>query len=746
MKPHLIWLLYGLHITENRIRPASSWEWDGRDFSLCACEYCPKFIRKFEQYFYYPLMNPMSLSEGVPTYATKSHAALFRKYEIAFLRVVIDGNGKIRPATPVLPQFIMNMTNKAPAKENSWLWPVRITDRKSVIDETAIRLQLKQASTRRITSGTEASSSGEANTNPTDSDFEPRMILYSVILLGGISDDEGESLKFSDIHTGSLIPYLAAPLNEYETPFPDSLSRPILESLTKCRETALKVVRNRGFEWQKLSPHAVMFGSEFIRVGDVLRLTSKSVDGKPMAMLVKQFVFQEDSFDIVGIQWVQSNCFSITVPSTHTRLAAWLPVQDLMPLKTAKVNMKEVAGRLYPVNHMGLKAPGYLAAVIWQDWEKVNGRQMKVKRTTKRPIKDIVRVDDSDIIRKNASLIKGTPRHSIEWQSKRTMKRSRVAHTDDDSDDDDDERVRKKKRTSKRLRVDDSDDDGDGHDGDDEPIKKNIVLKIPQRDKSIVNSPSVKQETEKRAEKEDQTTKSCLTKESVKVHGPPFICTIEDCGRSYGTANELSAHVKSKWLFCKESGCEFTAHRRSTLSGHFRKEHVLPFVKLESGGSSASAVLAPDKISATDLSVSVTPEEGPSFRSSPGLSSNVLGEEESTSAGLGADLLFGDDLDDHRVGSHDDDDNDFDDREVSIDISEPSPVISAITESDPSATIPKVDPPQIVGLPDSLHLRLGNTFTNCGGVASFVSWADRNPKTVYEEFYQLPQFSISEIW
>ncbi|KAJ3063437.1 hypothetical protein HDU98_000768 [Podochytrium sp. JEL0797] len=58
----------------------------------------------------------------------------------------------------------------------------------------------------------------------------------------------------------------------------------------------------------------------------------------------------------------------------------------------------------------------------------------------------------------------------------------------------------------------------------------------------------------------------------LQQEGPPFVCGIEECDRSYPTLVKLAKHLAKKGPVCETEGCMFTCHR--TVSLYYHNEDV----------------------------------------------------------------------------------------------------------------------------------------------------------------------------
>ncbi|KAI8846438.1 hypothetical protein BC829DRAFT_419185 [Chytridium lagenaria] len=180
MKPHIIWLAYGLYATKNVQVPKSDVEWTCRDFALCPCGLCPKFLSKYETNFMDPLRSRMVLGANEE-----------------FSEARVEGRSK-----------------------------KLIGDRRGSEDQDG-------------------------------------------------SDDVG-----SWLFENSMALY-----------------------------TGLDEIKKSASKWKKLNSHAILFGNEVIRIGDVLRQRRANDSGPLKSIVARQFVFRPDEPDFLvsGAQWTLDN-------------------------------------------------------------------------------------------------------------------------------------------------------------------------------------------------------------------------------------------------------------------------------------------------------------------------------------------------------------------------------------------------------------------------------------------------------
>ncbi|KAI8831696.1 hypothetical protein BJ741DRAFT_616645 [Chytriomyces cf. hyalinus JEL632] len=412
LKPHIIWLLWGHYATNEAPTPVSQQEWNARDVALCHCKYCPYYIARFEDEFFLPLTRPMVLQQITkkPRFDHTSPAAIFRLHEYVWVRVLIMQDQDTRSRkTKVAPNVFVSLIDEATRPYGFQVltdksvggtvtyWPCKIVGRKRELDVLLGTLFTKMVK-KRLTDG----SAGAGISGQEAAPETPFIIKYTVKLLGfeededsAEVDDESEHV-LSNVSMGSLQPYLSTPPPSgltLDEKLSDEDSRYYEEAYARAIETIQDVAKH----WSPEGFSAIMFGTELIRKGDVVRM-------KPSSGTVVENVVMIDSFDdsdpsnvrIMGRRWERDDAFCITMRDMKTRMQAWKIMDDVTP---SLVNLDQIAGRLYPIVHDGIQTMSIVASTYWADWAGIIDERCFMPATTRRPshLSESCH-DDSDVI------------------------------------------------------------------------------------------------------------------------------------------------------------------------------------------------------------------------------------------------------------------------------------------------------------------------------------------------------------
>ncbi|KAJ3242004.1 hypothetical protein HDU81_008876 [Chytriomyces hyalinus] len=409
LKPHIIWLLWGHYATNEAPTPVSQQEWNARDVALCHCKYCPYYITRFKDEFFLPLTRPMVLQQITkkPKFDHTSPTAIFRLHEYVWIRVLIMqdqdiGSRKTKVAPNVFvslideatrPYGFQVLTDKSVGGTVTY-WPCKIVGRKRELDVLLGTLFTKMVK-KRLTDGSGPGVSGQEAAPET-----PFIIKYTVRLLG-FEDEDSEEVDeaeyvLSNVSMGSLQPYLSTPPATgltLDEKLSDEDSRYYEEAYARAIETIQDVAKH----WSPEGFSAIMFGTELLRKGDVVRM-------KPSSGTVVENAVVIDSFDdsdpnnvrIQGRRWERDDAFCITMRDMKTRMQAWKVLDDVT---FSHVGLDQIAGRLYPIVHDGIQTMSIVASTYWTDWTGIIDERCFMPVTTRRPSHLTESChDDSDII------------------------------------------------------------------------------------------------------------------------------------------------------------------------------------------------------------------------------------------------------------------------------------------------------------------------------------------------------------
>ncbi|KAJ3037239.1 hypothetical protein HDV00_001871 [Rhizophlyctis rosea] len=125
---------------------------------------------------------------------------------------------------------------------------------------------------------------------------------------------------------------------------------------------------------------AVSFGTEIIRVGDVIRVKAP---GFPELHVLKitAIIEMEGSIKFVGALWTRQTQFCFEYEKYETKMNAWVPMNP--STKRHIIDIEEVAGRYYPILSPTIfykdeHSPLYPPRSYWYDWVLLDqaGRDM----------------------------------------------------------------------------------------------------------------------------------------------------------------------------------------------------------------------------------------------------------------------------------------------------------------------------------------------------------------------------------
>ncbi|KAJ3109640.1 hypothetical protein HDU97_003116 [Phlyctochytrium planicorne] len=726
MRPHMAWLQYAYYACSNQGTPSDIWGWSSRDFHICGCISCSRFVAKSRD-FYQPLRYAITLSAaGAPLADHSTPLAHLRPLEYVLLRIIVDDDGNIKPAEPKLPSLVMKFAQSQPLPtgNNEIFWPAEIIGRKSVLDGTAITM--KKNSKKMITS----SMAEDIEETPAEEVLEqPLMTLYSVKLLGGVvmPATAGEPLVFND---------------------------------------ALQALYARSTEWRQLSKYAVLWGTEVIRVGDLVRLKRDPDE----ALHVLEIQGSSDNLKLRGTIWKQNRQFSFSFDFDGVMMPSWLPSHEYM--LDQSIDLTGIAGRLYPINHDGLYVKGYSIASLWQDWQGVftDGKTMNVISQSK-DVGTELSWDfyDSDIARKSSStrMIAGRRQHhlqiefgSVSASKKRKARKSSEATsratTDDESNTSKPNLKAKKLRVGRRKSVkysadvssDEVEDTQEYYDlSEDERVELDALEKASKK-RAIPSLKIIFSRNDKPAEHvpsvppvlptDVSQNKTTLTKpqnlvispsiSNTPLQTPPvistppvepvdsletsgqaspiphsiFTCGIEECGRIYTRKGQLDAHQREKWKKCDH--CDLKFHRVKTMANHIKEAHGKKLGQM-SDTATPSPRIEPSK------EPPHTPIPNlPSFEALPRLSSALHENHETVSVSIEMDYTNDENLE------------------------TPSPVEGLETPS--SKPINPLD-----------SFTIAQNLVYVDTIAKFTPWSELSKISgIYNEFLQIPDIPIEDMY
>ncbi|KAJ3028952.1 UNVERIFIED_CONTAM: hypothetical protein HDU68_000479 [Siphonaria sp. JEL0065] len=451
--PHIIWLVYGYLATHSQPDPHSDPEWSARDVSLCRCIYCHHYVQRLRSDIYHPLTRPMILQSNRPKHDITAPSAVFRVHEQVWARILIshdkDSNErKIEIAKPVFNSLIADLTKPhgfnvntdATANGKVIYWPCVVMERYKALDGE-IHLILSNLKTmKRTLAVTDGSVIGHQSVEE-QQDFLPQIVGYTVKLLGfsdgavggdaapgpvgSVSIVGDEEFVLRNVTAGSLEPYLLRRGYTKAPSFDSSLPPEDTEFLKAAYDNALAKITLDATKWSPEAQSAILFGNELIRVGDVIRLKSDPDSGSNQETLltVTSFPSVNEIVYVQGYRWQRDEAFSTSFPEYQTRMVSWRMVDDAS-IKDGSTQVKvklidQVAGRMYPIVHDGLKTDSLVAARCWHDWQGLVDsnrampvRQLVVYRTTR------TTHDDGDILTGRLKAIGGGAWKSVDVVTK----------------------------------------------------------------------------------------------------------------------------------------------------------------------------------------------------------------------------------------------------------------------------------------------------------------------------------------
>ncbi|KAJ3408719.1 hypothetical protein HDV05_004777 [Chytridiales sp. JEL 0842] len=476
MKPHIVWLMYANHVCPSR-EPSTNDEWNARDYQLCACEYCPKFIRKFQTNFYLPLTRPILLSDSLQISSdSASPAAVFRKGEKAWVRVIVTDRGVLEATKPVFSSLLVraseayghNLQGDSFLEHQVILWPCEVIQR-SVTDDELLHSITKAEYEKRKRLITNGDSSGNETQVPqttaevlngrpsggfidlddvldelSSPPKKPFIVIYNVRLLG-LDESDNAELLLSGVQHGSMLPFLAVSVGSVNkslgNKIPGSVHSDDRVGLQEAYYKALDKIQLEAQKW-RITKHpngattGIFFGCEYIRVGDLIRLKPRPGTVVEDVIMIRKFEITSDrNFVVRGNRWRRDDRFAVSMRPYQTRVQSWKPIDDFTAESHVQVQMAALGGRLYPVNHEALLARNYSAAVFWHDWHHTldHGSFMPVSMTV--PDESLTftpNFDDIDIVsyRKNVkrllTLSSGTKARLLIGGSAQPVKKSAV--------------------------------------------------------------------------------------------------------------------------------------------------------------------------------------------------------------------------------------------------------------------------------------------------------------------------------
>ncbi|ORY36526.1 hypothetical protein BCR33DRAFT_722030 [Rhizoclosmatium globosum] len=532
LKPHILWLTYASHATQHQPNPVSPSEWNARDVALCKCEACPHYIHRFKTDVYYPLTRPMHLQPNLkPKYDIHSPGAIFREHEQVWVRVIIKfdkdkGERSIKIANPVFVTLIdeaarphgfqVNMDKSA--NGTAMYWPCVIIGRAKIADVLLAAL-LQKISKTRLTDGTQI---GKEEVLP----LAPMIVQYAVKLLGFSEGDE-EEVTFGHVATGSLEPFLA------RDPRPESnsivLDPDLLEQdknfFKDAFQKALTKIADDSTKWSKEGDTAVLFGNELLRIGDLLRIKHDVGTVEENVIMVTGFELANNKITVLGNRWERDDKFCVTMEAQQTRMQTWRMMEDLSVKERSStfvsVKLEDIAGRMYPIVHPGLKTTSLVAASYWHDWDTIfeNDRAMPVSRQVRARTSKISH-DDSDIVafanrrtlsgpKKSMKQIEG-PKATIPLPDGRTVKKLATPVSVSNA-------LPKKRVLQIQQKLLSSDDDSE----DDVPLES-----IRKKRKFVVDSPVTLPVSPKVSAKPTSLSKTALKTKNAKSAKPAVKLTL----------------------------------------------------------------------------------------------------------------------------------------------------------------------------------------------------------------------------
>ncbi|KAI9329713.1 hypothetical protein BDR26DRAFT_872094 [Obelidium mucronatum] len=342
-KPHIIWLLFCYHATDQQLIPTTPIHWAARDVSL----------------------------------------QIWARVLISYDKD--SGARKIEIAKPVFVSLIADATRPHGFNEKSVYWPCRVIGRARLLDdEVSLILSNLKMMKRNI-------ADREAPVPPTK----------GVDGIGVDASDEEYILK--TVASGSLDPYLLKKPTAVGIPtFDSALPEEDVTVLKEAHAKALSKISVDATKWSHEGVTGILFGNELIRISDIIRLKPEEGTAEELLLAVTNFIVINEIPHVCGYRWKRDELFTATLsPEYETRTGAWRMLDDasLKDGPVHRVKLSDVAGRMYPIVHGGLMTGSLVASRYWYDWDGLVDKRVAMPVSVLVPPRSGRNVhDDSDVI------------------------------------------------------------------------------------------------------------------------------------------------------------------------------------------------------------------------------------------------------------------------------------------------------------------------------------------------------------